>query len=370
MRLSRTRSSVSRLSSCGTTPSSERISGPCESGSRPRTVRSPAVRCDTAPTIRMVVDLPAPLGPSRPNDSPGGTSKSMPSTAVKSPKRLVRPWAAMTGAVTAVQPRREDRQRPSTIRLTGAAPPGSLHRWTTSGPSQPCVSAAETSSCGTWTTRTSTRSPGWPPTASTPPTRCRSPCPWTRGTPIEVARSVLAYQWGARASASPEKWNLELAVVRDGEVLGTQSLTAHDFPVTRTAETGSWLGLRHHGQGDRHPDAPDDPAPASSRGSTACGRRPARSTTAPASLGVTRRIGYAENGVDVLAREGRPAASHRFVLDRATWDGRPAELRPEVDARRDRRGTGAARHLTRVVSVPAPTVAAPPPTGSAVAEVP
>ena len=27
--------------------------------------------------------------------------------------------------------------------------------------------------------------------------------PWTRGTPTEVSRSVLTYQWGARASASP-----------------------------------------------------------------------------------------------------------------------------------------------------------------------
>ncbi|MDQ0372562.1 GNAT family N-acetyltransferase [Cellulomonas humilata] len=154
--------------------------------------------------------------------------------------------------------------------------------------------------------------------------------PWTRGTPTEVSRSVLTYQWGARASASPERWNLELAVVRDGEVLGTQSLTAHDFPVTRTAETGSWLGLRHHGQG--------------------IGTRMRlmilhllfegfdglRATTSAfddnaSSNGVTRRIGYAQNGAEVLAREGKPATSRRYGLDRATWDGRPAELRPEVD---------------------------------------
>ncbi|KQY22788.1 GCN5 family acetyltransferase [Cellulomonas sp. Root485] len=152
---------------------------------------------------------------------------------------------------------------------------------------------------------------------------------WTRGTPTEVARSVLTYQWGARASATPAKWNLELAVVRDGEVLGSQGLGAHDFPVTRTAETGSWLGLRHHGQGigtrmrlmilhlffegfdglRATTSAFDDNAP---------------------SNGVTRRIGYTENGVDVLAREGKPATSRRYVLDRAAWDARPAGLRPEV----------------------------------------
>lgn len=153
--------------------------------------------------------------------------------------------------------------------------------------------------------------------------------PWTRGTPLEVARRVLAYQWGLRASASPERWTLELAVVRDGEVLGVQGLGSSDFPVTRTAETGSWLGLRHqgHGVGARMrlmilhlffegfdglratTSAFDDNAPSNA---------------------VTRRIGYAENGVDVVVREGKPAVSRRYVLDRAAWDARPPELRPDV----------------------------------------
>jgi len=166
--------------------------------------------------------------------------------------------------------------------------------------------------------------------------------PWTRGTPIEVARRLLAYQWGVRASVSPEKWTVELAVVRDGEVLGIQALTASDFLVTRTAETGSWLGLRHHGQG--------------------IGTRMRlmilhlffdgfdglRATTSAfgdngPSNGVTRRLGYAENGTEVLAREGRPAVSRRYVLDRAAWDARPTDLRPEVsldgvDGARDQLG--------------------------------
>ena len=153
--------------------------------------------------------------------------------------------------------------------------------------------------------------------------------PWTRGTPAEVARSVLAYQWGARGSVSPAKWNLELAVVRGGEVLGTQAVMASEFPVTRTAETGSWLGLRHqgHGVGTRMrlmilhllfeglgglratTSAFDDNGP---------------------SNGVTRRIGYVENGVDIVAREGQRAVSRRYLLDRATWDARPEGLRPEV----------------------------------------
>ena len=42
------------------------------------------MRVETAPIIFIVVDLPAPLGPSRPNDSPGATSNDRPSTARKS----------------------------------------------------------------------------------------------------------------------------------------------------------------------------------------------------------------------------------------------------------------------------------------------
>ena len=42
-------------------------------------------------SIRMVVVFPLPFGPRKPKISPRATSKSMPSTAVKSPKRLVSP---------------------------------------------------------------------------------------------------------------------------------------------------------------------------------------------------------------------------------------------------------------------------------------
>ena len=36
---------------------------------------------------------------------------------------------------------------------------------------------------------------------------------------------------------------------RDGELVGMQDLHARDFAQTRHVETGSWLGLPHHGRG-------------------------------------------------------------------------------------------------------------------------
>src|SRR5450631_812388 len=48
-------------------------------------------------TTRIVVDLPAPLGPRKPWTSPGATSRSSPSRARTGPKVLVRPSVRMTG---------------------------------------------------------------------------------------------------------------------------------------------------------------------------------------------------------------------------------------------------------------------------------
>jgi len=152
---------------------------------------------------------------------------------------------------------------------------------------------------------------------------------WTRGTPEEVRRSILQYQWGLRGSWSRESWSLELAVVRDDEVLGIQGAYGKDFVVTRSAETGSWLGLRHHGQG------------VGKRMRLAIlhllfdGLGAEYATTSAfadngPSNGVTRALGYAPNGETVVAREGRPARSLQYVLHREAWDARGPELRPAV----------------------------------------
>src|SRR5690348_14538175 len=50
--------------------------------------------------MRIVVDLPAPLGPSRPTQVPAGRSRSRPSTAVIGPKRLTTPRSRMARSLT------------------------------------------------------------------------------------------------------------------------------------------------------------------------------------------------------------------------------------------------------------------------------
>ena len=55
----------------------------------PATMAVPDVGLTRVHKMLMVVDLPAPFGPRKPNVSPRLTSKSMPRTASRSPYRLV-----------------------------------------------------------------------------------------------------------------------------------------------------------------------------------------------------------------------------------------------------------------------------------------
>src|SRR3954469_5484193 len=98
---SRTVSSMSSVSSCGTTPSRARMSAPLLFGSRPSTRSVPPLGGETQPIMRIVELLPAPFGPRKPNASPCCTSKSIASTAVRSPNCLIRPRACTSGSSVA-----------------------------------------------------------------------------------------------------------------------------------------------------------------------------------------------------------------------------------------------------------------------------
>src|SRR6266487_1402094 len=97
MMFSRTVSSMSSVSCCGTTPSLARMSAPSAIGSSPRMLSVPPEGGETQPIIRIVEVLPAPFGPRKPNASPRSTSKSTPSTATSSPNRFMSPRACTSG---------------------------------------------------------------------------------------------------------------------------------------------------------------------------------------------------------------------------------------------------------------------------------
>ncbi len=125
--------------------------------------------------------------------------------------------------------------------------------------------------------------------------------PWTDTPPERFALSFAQYHWGVRAAFSPDDWSLDLVVRWQGEVVGTQGFRAHHYLLTRSGETGSWLGRGHQGRGigTRMRQAMCaflfDCLEAQEVTSAAF-------VDNPASLAVSRKVGYVPNGMRRLER--------------------------------------------------------------------
>jgi len=153
--------------------------------------------------------------------------------------------------------------------------------------------------------------------------------PWTDAPPLERSRSVLQYHWSVWASCTPRKWRLELVVLLDGDVVGAQGIGASDYAVTREVGSGSWLGLRYHGRGigTEMRAAVLHFAFAGLGAETAVSG--AHSDNA-ASLAVSRKLGYADNGVNRCSVRDRLVVERRLRLDRPAWE-RHRTVPVEVD---------------------------------------
>jgi RimJ/RimL family protein N-acetyltransferase len=143
--------------------------------------------------------------------------------------------------------------------------------------------------------------------------------PWTDVTAAELPLRVAQYYWGSRASFSPAHWALDLAVAWEGEVVGTQGFRTSDYLVTRTGETGSWLGREHQGKGigTRMRQAMCaflfDCLDAQQIASGAF-------VDNPASLAVSRKVGYRANGLRrMVRRPGEWQLNQALVLTPDTF---------------------------------------------------
>ncbi len=151
--------------------------------------------------------------------------------------------------------------------------------------------------------------------------------PWTAVEPERLPADMFRYFSVVRAQFMPEKFDL-LFVVRIGRQLaGIQALHTTNFGVTRTGETGSWLGRSYQRRG--------------------IGTRMRRAVCAfafdhlgavevtsgafvdnPASLAVSTKVGYRPNGrFRMTRREGEVAIDQRLVLTPDTFiRGEPIEV--------------------------------------------
>jgi RimJ/RimL family protein N-acetyltransferase len=153
--------------------------------------------------------------------------------------------------------------------------------------------------------------------------------PWTDAPADELPRNTAAYYWSTRAAFSPSAWTLDLAVRVDGELVGVQGFATRDYLVVRTGETGSWLGKKFQGRGIGtamrramcallfdHLEAEEVTSAAFSDN--------------PASLAVSRKVGYTDNGtVRVQRRPGEVAFSRNLLLTRDRFIRAEQPLRVE-----------------------------------------
>ncbi|WP_052021747.1 GNAT family N-acetyltransferase [Actinokineospora spheciospongiae] len=142
--------------------------------------------------------------------------------------------------------------------------------------------------------------------------------PWTDAPPGQVALAVVQHHWRTLGAWTPRDWSLPLVVVCEGVVVGMQGLSATDLAVTGEVVTGSWLGRAHHGRGI----GTEMRAAVLHLAFEGLGAREARSaafTDNPASLGVSRRLGYAPDGIERRVVRGAVAIDQRLRLTRQAW---------------------------------------------------
>lgn len=149
--------------------------------------------------------------------------------------------------------------------------------------------------------------------------------PWTDVEPEARRISALQHWWGARANWSVDDWSLNLAVFRDGRAIGIQALLAKQFDDLRQVDTGSWLTQSAQGQGlgKEMRCAVLQLAFEQLEAEIACSGAFMDNV---ASAGVSRSIGYRENGRSRLLRRGAPSEIVNFELTREEWLGRRDSL--------------------------------------------
>ena len=141
---------------------------------------------------------------------------------------------------------------------------------------------------------------------------------WTDQPPADRARSVVQHHWEVLSRLSPQRWTLAFAVLCDGVPVGFQDMGGTDFAVLREVATGSWLGLRHQGRGIGT-EMRAAVLELAFAGLGAGHAISAAATDNPASQAVSRKLGYAADGIERVAVRGRASEHVRLRLDRDAW---------------------------------------------------
>ena len=144
---------------------------------------------------------------------------------------------------------------------------------------------------------------------------------WNAGPDEEVRRRVLQYHWGRRGDWTVDAWRLELVVVVDGEVVGSQGVYAERFLAGRTVHTGSWLARARQGAG-LGTEMRSAVLHLAFAGLGALRAETGAFEGNAASQAVTAKLGYRSNGDAVHVDGDQRRRELRFALDRDAWEAR------------------------------------------------
>jgi RimJ/RimL family protein N-acetyltransferase len=145
--------------------------------------------------------------------------------------------------------------------------------------------------------------------------------PWTDMEPEVRQRGSVQHWWTQRATWTPAAWQAGFAVFLNDRPVGIQSVKGETFAVLREVSTGSWLTKSAQGQGL----GKEMRAAVLQLAFAGLGAEVARSGAFlhnEASVGVSRALGYRENGRRRLAPRGAPQVMVDFELTRADWTAR------------------------------------------------
>jgi RimJ/RimL family protein N-acetyltransferase len=159
---------------------------------------------------------------------------------------------------------------------------------------------------------------------------------WTDLASPQLERGFMQYHWRKRSEWAPNDWTLDFGVWADGRLVGTQGIHGQSFAVFRSVGTGSYLGREFQGLKIGREMR-------SAALAFAFDHLDAERATSEAfmdnvqSIGVSRSLGYADNGYRWMAPRGVARQEQEFLMTREMWRSRerPPIIVSGLDACRD-----------------------------------
>ena len=141
--------------------------------------------------------------------------------------------------------------------------------------------------------------------------------PWTDQE--NLVEAVVRFHWGQMSRTKPEEWSMPFVVFLDGRPIGKQDLSGKNYAITREAETGSWLGRAYHGKGIGT-EMRAAVLHLAFAGLDAVEAVSAAHADNAASLGVSRKLGYVEDGVQRHVVRDKLMIMQGLRLTREAWE--------------------------------------------------